>query len=123
MNSLSDSPVDLDKINLSELNDDDIWNVIYSYFKDDKKGKNYYLTNHHLDSYNDFVLNKIPQTFKENNPQTIFLGRDEETKKYRYELDIYYGGLDSNKIYIGKPIIFHKESNKKQLFPNEARLK
>jgi DNA-directed RNA polymerase II subunit RPB2 len=123
MSSLSNSSIDPDKVNLSELSEDDIWNVIYSYFQDDKKAKNYYLTNHHLDSYNDFVLNKIPQTFKENNPQTIFLGRDEETKKYRYELDIYYGGLDSNKIYIGKPIIFHKETNKKQLFPNEARLK
>ena len=48
MSFLSDSPINLDKINLSELNDDDIWNVIYSYFKDDKKGRNYYLTNHYI---------------------------------------------------------------------------
>ena len=74
-----------------ELSDIDIWDVIYSYFDDINDKKNYYITKHHLDSYNDFVLNKIPQTFKENNPQTIFLGRDEITKKYKYELDIYYG--------------------------------
>ena len=77
-----------------ELSDIDIWDVIYSYFDDINDKKNYYITKHHLDSYNDFVLNKIPQTFKENNPQTIFLGRDEITKKYKYELDIYYGGIN-----------------------------
>ena len=54
----------------TDLSDNDIWSVIYSYF-DDLNNKNYYITKHHLDSYNNFVLNKIPQTFKENNPQTI----------------------------------------------------
>ena len=79
--------------------------------------------NHHLDSYNDFILNKIPQTLKENSPQTIFLGRDSETKKYKYEIDLYYGGLNSDKVYLGKPVIYHKDNTKKQMFPNEARLK
>ena len=106
-----------------ELSDNDIWSVIYSYFDNIDDKKNYYLTKHHLDSYNNFVLNKIPQTFKENNPQTIFLGRDNDTKKYKYEIDIYYGGIDSNKIYISKPIIYHKNDRKKQMYPNEARLK
>ena len=83
------------------IKDEDLWTVIYSYFKDlpeDKVNKlpykkNYYLTNHHLDSYNDFVLNKIPQTLKENNPQTIFLQREEDKDyNYKYEIDLYYGG-------------------------------
>ena len=108
---------------VTDLNDEDIWKVIYSYFEDYDNKKNYYLTNHHLDSYNDFVLNKIPQTFKENNPQTVFLGKDDDTKKYKYEVDIYYGGINADKIYIGKPIIHHKDNKKKQMFPNEARLK
>ena len=60
--------------------DNDIWDVIYSYFDDIEKQKNYYITKHHLDSYNNFVLNKIPQTFRENNPQTIYLGRNDEKK-------------------------------------------
>lgn len=103
----------------SKLNDNNIWDIIYSYFKYHK----YYLTNHHLDSFNDFITNKIPQTFKENNPQTIFLERNPETKNYKYELEIYYGGIDGDKINIGKPIIYHKDNVKKQMFPNEARLK
>ena len=106
-----------------DLNKNDLWDVIYSYFQDSDTNRNYYLTNHHLDSYNDFILNKIPQTLKENSPQTIFLGRDSDTKKYKYEIDIYYGGINSDKVYLGKPIIYHKENTKKQMFPNEARLK
>ena len=44
-------------------------------------------------------------------------------KKYKYEIDIYYGGLDSNKIFMSKPIVYHKNDKKRQMFPNEARLK
>ena len=63
---------------MEDLNlEQDIWKIIYSYFDNNK----YYMTNHHLDSFNDYILNKIPQTLKENSPQTIFLGRDSETKK------------------------------------------
>ena len=80
MNSLSPSE-EQQQSYISDLNNNDLWNVIYSYFKDNDKNRNYYLVNHHLDSYNDFILNKIPRTLKENSPQTIFLGRDERYKK------------------------------------------
>ena len=97
----------------------DIWKVIYSYFDNNK----YYMTNHHLDSFNDYILNKIPQTFKENNPQILYLAKNEETKNYKFELEIYYGGENGDKITIGKPIIYHGENIRKQMYPNEARLK
>ena len=48
--------------------DEDTWKVINSYFDINRN----YLTKHHIESYNDFVLNKIPQTFKQYNPQIIF---------------------------------------------------
>ena len=44
-------------------------------------------------------------------------------KNTNMKIDIYYGGINSDKIYIGKPIIHHKDNVKKQMFPNEARLK
>ncbi len=119
MSSSSNKPDNMQ----ADLDNNDLWDVIYTYFKDSDNNRNYYLTNHHLDSYNDFILNKIPQTLKENSPQTIFLGRDSETKKYKYEIDLYYGGLNSDRVYLGKPIIYHKDNSKKQMFPNEARLK
>ena len=86
------------------ITDNEIWKIIYSYFDNDR----YYMTNHHLDSFNDYILNKIPQTFKENNPQTLYLGKFETTKNYKYELEIFYGGLNSDKITIGKPIIYRR---------------
>ena len=46
-----------------------------------------------------------------------------DTKKYRYEIDIYYGGINSDKVYLSKPIIHNKENTKKQMFPNEAQIK
>ena len=107
------------------LKEEDLWSVIYSYFKDlpeDKENKlpfkkNYYLTNHHLDSYNDFILTKIPQTLRENNPQTIFLEREENDSgkdyTYKYEIDLYYGGIEGNKIYIGKPVISENDRKNK----------
>ena len=102
--------------------DNNTWQVINNYFKDNKN----YLTKHHLDSFNDFVINKIPQTFSQYNPQILYKELDKETKKYKYEINIYYGGYDSSKIYIGKPIIFKNDNNfsvKKQMYPNEARLR
>ena len=46
----------------------DTWKIIDSYFE---KNPNY-LTKHHLDSYNDFITNKIPQTFQQYNPQILY---------------------------------------------------
>ena len=64
------------------------WKVIYNYFDNNK----FYLTKHHQDSYNDFILNKIPQTIKQYNPQILYKDLNKETKKYNYEIHIYYGG-------------------------------
>ena len=131
-NDINDNNIKSKSIKSEIIPDKDLWTVIYSYFKDlpeDKKNKlpykkNYYVTNHHLDSYNDFILNKIPNTLKENNPQTIFLERNENSTeyKYKYEIDLYYGGRKANKIYLGKPVI-NNNDERKQMFPNEARLK
>ena len=100
----------------------DPWDIIDTYFKDNKN----YLTKHHIDSYNDFITNKIPQTFKQYNPQVIYKEYREDTDNYKYEIKIYYGGKDSNRIYIGKPVIYTEDefsSNKRLMFPNEARLR
>jgi DNA-directed RNA polymerase II subunit RPB2 len=131
------------------------WKVIDNYFKSNKN----YLTKHHLDSYNDFVLNKIPQTLKQYNPQIHYkeyklyeenwalkckvCEKTFETKKeldahiiktghpnekgfYKYETQVFFGGEDSSKVYIGKPIIYSENGEevvKRQMYPNEARLK
>ena len=102
--------------------ENDTWNVVDNFFSSNKN----YLTKHHLDSFNDFVINKIPQTFSQYNPQILYKELDKKTNKYKYEMHIYYGGKDSKSIYISKPVIY-KETNegvvKKQMYPNEARLR
>jgi DNA-directed RNA polymerase II subunit RPB2 len=98
------------------------WDVVDNYFSANKN----FLTKHHLDSFNDFVINKIPQTFSQYNPQIFYKELDPITKKYKYEINIYYGGYDSSRVYIGKPIIFKNEGEfkvKKQMYPNEARVR
>ena len=99
------------------------WDIINNYFKNTSN----YLTKHHLDSFNDFIEDKIPQTFKQYNPQIIYKEYNTETDNYKYETHIYYGGKDSTSIYIAKPVIYKEDDigreTKTQLYPNEARLR
>jgi DNA-directed RNA polymerase II subunit RPB2 len=77
---------------------------------------------HHLDSYNSFFSSGIKNIFKDRNPLRIFKDLDQETKKYKYECDIYLGGRKADKIYYGKPIIYD-ETREHYMYPNEARLR
>ena len=86
--------------------DKNTWDIIDSYFQYHKN----YLTSHHLDSYNDFILNKVPQTISQYNPQILYKELNTKTNKFKYETHIYYGGKDGKLVYIGKPIIY-KEVN------------
>ena len=102
--------------------ENDTWTVVHKYFKDNPD----YLTKHHLDSFNDFITNKIPITFSQYNPQILYKEYDEDLKDYRYETQIYYGGKDGKGVYIGKPTIYKETDDKtikKQMYPNEARLR
>ena len=83
----------------------DIWNIIDTYYK----SNDLYLTRHHIDSYNDFVLNKIPYIIDTLNPFIIL----KEESSFRVEVNI-----DSKKLKITNPI-YNKEE---LLYPNVARL-
>ena len=91
----------------------DTWNVLDSYFQSDKN----FLTKHHLDSYNDFIYTKIPNTIKSLNPFRT-LKNDDVTKQLKHEVEIYIGGKDGDEIFFTQPS-FENEL----LLPNEARLK
>lgn len=58
----------------------DFWKIIDVYFRSNKL----FLTKHHLQSYNDFVLNKIPYIIDTLNPITIL----KEDKDYKIEVII-----------------------------------
>ena len=96
----------------------DTWDLVYNYFRHTDN----YLTNHHLDSFNNFIEEKIPQTIQQYNPQYIYKEFNKELNDYKYTTKIYYGGKDGSKIYVGKPIALNSDKQT-QLYPNEARLR
>jgi DNA-directed RNA polymerase II subunit RPB2 len=108
---------------MTEDFENNTWNIINNYFDNNSN----YLTKHHLDSFNNFIEDKIPQTFKQYNPQIIYKEFNKETESYKYETHIYYGGKDGDQIYIAKPILYKEDDSgaeeKKQMYPNEARLR
>ena len=90
------------------------WIIIDKYFKDNPE----LLVRHHLDSYNDFINNKIYNIFKEKNPIKILKNQDETTKEYNLQAELFLGGLDGKNIYFGKPII-NDNSRSHYMYPNE----
>ena len=51
------------------INTNDIWYIIKSLLDQDNKT---YLIKHHLESFNDFIENKIPDIISQLNPLSIF---------------------------------------------------
>jgi len=99
----------------------DTWSIIDAYFRDTKD----YLVKHHIDSYNDFINRKIPLIFKNSNKLTTYR-TDYNDSNLIYKIDLYFGGKKSEgkNVYISKPtIVDHETGIKRQLYPNEARLK
>jgi DNA-directed RNA polymerase II subunit RPB2 len=82
----------------------DTWNILDKYFKTP-----YFLTKHHLDSYNDFVNNKLKNTIKILNP---FI-----TIKENNKISVFIGGLEGEEIFIK-----NQKHNDGKIYPNNARL-
>ena len=98
----------------------DTWFIIDSYFKSQPE----YIGRHHIDSYDDFIETKLPKIFKEQSHEIVYRDGIPSDTKYRYYADIYIGGKDGTKFYIGKPTIYdHDTKEMRILYPNEARLK
>ena len=99
------------------------WKTIDTFFKDDK----HILVKHHIDSYNNFFSKGIQEIFKDRNPIRFFKEIDQETQTYKYECELYLGGINCDKIYYGKPIIYDETdddiSRSHYMYPNEARLR
>ena len=100
------------------MNDNLTWLVIDKFFESDKN----LLIRHHIDSYNDFFTKNIYNIIKEKNPIKILKDKNEETKNYNLQAEIYFGGKEGSKLYFGKPIIFDN-TREHYMFPNEARLR
>lgn len=81
----------------------------------------YYLSKHHIDSYNDFLDNKIKRTVKSMNPFIILKKDIENPLIDKHTIEIYIGGTNGDELFIDKPIVTDSNSDR-ILLPNEARL-
>lgn len=91
----------------------DTWEIIESYFRDKKT-----LVKHQLESYNDFVDNKIQKIINEFSPIKSFTNYNEDLGKYLTEYQIEFGDIS-----ISKPVINDNSGEVKVMYPNDARLR
>ena len=106
------------------MNSNDIsWKTINKYFNDNPN----IIVNHHINSYNAFFSKGIKEIFKDRNPIRFFKEYDKNTDQYKYECELYLGGINADKIYYGKPIIYDNEDDgierEHYMYPNIARLR
>lgn len=99
--------------------DKDTLEVLNAYFKENPN----WPVKHHLDSYNDFVDNKIPLVFKNKNYASVIV-YDKEDRDIEYQFDVYIGKKEGTHYRICPPVLHDYETGtNKQLYPNEARLR
>lgn len=115
--SLSEQSIPATK-RIKYKHDNVAWSVIEQYFKDNP----YFISQHHLDSYNHFVEEDLVDIIKQSNPIHILKEQDPETKEFQLQCRLYIGGKEGNKIYYGKPMIYD-DDRIHYMYPNEARLR
>jgi DNA-directed RNA polymerase II subunit RPB2 len=91
------------------------WNAVKSYF--DAKGVSR-LVEHQIESFEDFIRNKIPLIVSSTAPIVVWHEQDETTKKYKYEFRLSF----ENITYM-KPRIQEATGRVKPMFPQEARVR
>ena len=68
------------------MDNQSLWKIINSFMN--HSGKQ--LIRHHIDSFNDFIDNKIPCIIKQSNPISIFHQYDPAENNYNYEIVINF---------------------------------
>lgn len=89
------------------------WEVIDKYFK---YNKGYQLVKHQLESFNDFLLNKLEQIIEGFNPIEIHHIYIPELEQFKYVLTVQV----KNPV-LNKPTIYEKDGSIKLMTPNDAR--
>lgn len=89
------------------------WETIKTYFQAQGIPK---LVEHQIESFEDFIRNKIPLIVSSTAPIVVWHEQDEKLKKYKYELRLSF----ENVTYM-KPRIQEATGRIKPMFPQEAR--
>ena len=89
------------------------WNVIANYFE---QNHGLQLIKHVINSYDDFISNKIEQIIEGFNPIQVNYNYIPDKDIYEYQININVKNPE-----ISKPIIFEKDGSSKIMTPQEAR--
>lgn len=95
---------------------EDTWHIIDTFFRTTP----YFLTKHHIDSWNDCVSNRITNTIKVLNPFVVL--KTQDNGKLTHEINVYIGGKDGSEVFVTKPT-YLENNEQRLLYPNEARLR
>lgn len=91
------------------------WQAVSSYFSTQGIPK---LVEHQIESFEDFIRNKLPLIVSSTAPIVVWHEQDEQTKKYKYEFRLSF----ENITYM-KPRIQEATGRIKPMFPQEARMR
>lgn len=91
------------------------WEAVTSYFATQGIPK---LVEHQIESFEDFIRNKLPLIVSSTAPIVVWHEQDETTKKYKYEFRLSF----ENITYM-KPRIQEATGRVKPMFPQEARMR
>ena len=103
------------KKNDGPINMEDSWSIIDSHFT--QYGNKIFIK-HQLDSYNDFIINKIADIISQSNPLVVYHELIEDLNKYKYEIQIRF-----NNSYFTEPIITENDGSTIPMTPQQARLR
>jgi DNA-directed RNA polymerase II subunit RPB2 len=96
--------------------EEELWKVLDSYYKDHA----YPFTQHHLDSYREFLRVQIPRTIRLYNPMTMIKKADDGS--LLLEVKVYIGGKEGTAFYIDRPTVLDSTGKPVLLTPHQARL-
>ena len=99
------------------LDPDFAWSLINAYFSTEHLEQ---LVRHQVESYNDFISRKIPNTIEMFNPVIITSEHDYDKKSDKYALEI---SITFDNFGIYRPQIHENNGATKLMFPQEARLR
>lgn len=101
-----------EKYNFLEEN---VHNILKSYFNQNN-GK--ILIRHQIDSYNDFIRDKIPAIISQANPLIVYHEYNEKLNKYKYEIQVRF-----QEVCFTDPVITENDGSSCAMTPEQARLR
>ena len=94
------------------------WDILDTYFRDNK----HFVTQHHLNSFDEFITDRIPNIVRSLNPFDMIKFFD-NTQTPKLKVDVFVGGKQGTSLRFDRPFIRDANGAMRPLYPNEARLK